>query len=388
MQNASFPLLLAARPIGLAEELAAMPQTYQAMVGDVGGAIKDYYAREIAAYGGIAPSPRESVDDHARALIRTRFAGSDYHYGYYEGRDTQGRPEGVYVRTVGIYPCWENWAEEDIRGTIVDLRGYGNTLEHDLERTADFLGSGYAVFTPERLEHGLSSRIDPRNASLQSTRVFVEHTRQAIEIAKTIRARDPRLSSKPLYAIGSSLGGALLVGAMAGVDSNLGIQAMVLDNPLLTFGLKHPWWHRRVLSVLFGALSAFPKTLSEVKTFYPRRSPSERPSGMSNEMHDRLSRYRQAFGPVYHPIVLRDLEDLLDGNRRWLIERGSAVLPRLMMTVASGDAEVSPVGNADLYSGFARPDDDIRPSMAHHSFLLRNDPTLVPDITRFFERLE
>lgn len=376
------PHLLGIHPIGLVTELANMPQAYRAMTGDMVGNMQAFYQQEIKTLGGTQPPPDADLDAQARALIETRFPDHPTYYGYFPALGAERQMTDAVARMVGILPT----GSDPVRGTILDVRGYGHVFEYDLERTAAFVNAGFAVFTPDRLEHGLSSRIDPRNDAFHSTQLFVENTRQATDITKEIRREDKRLSPAPFYALASSLGGAQLLGAMGAAQSSFGIEALVLDSPLLTFGSKHPWVMRRVTALLFGALATFPETLSEVKAFYPKRSQPARLPKMTDALFDRVNRYSHAFGPRYHPIVMRDLENLLARNERWLANpKTQWILPRTMMHVAQSDTELDPPSNIRLFRKFARRGDALRETNAHNAFVQKDDPHLVPDIIDFFE---
>lgn len=376
------PHLLAIHPVGLPSEFASMPKAYQSMTGDMVGKMQAFYQQEIGSLGGTPPALDADLDAQARALIETRFPSNTTYYGYFPALGANGQRTDAFVRMIGILPT----GTDSVRGTILDVRGYGHVFEYDLERTASFVDAGFAVFTPDRLEHGLSSRIDPRHDAFHSTRLFVENTLQAAEIAQDIRREDERLSRAPFYSVASSLGGAQLLGAMRTAGSSFGIDSLVLDSPLLTFGTKHPWAMRRVTSLLFGALSVFPERLSEVKAFYPKRSQPARLPKMTDTLFDRINRYSHAFGPRYHPIVMRDLEDLLAKNQAWLkASKTQNIMPPTMMHVAQSDTELDPQSNIRLFCDFARPGDALRETHVHNAFVQLDDPNLVPDIIDFFE---
>lgn len=358
-----------------------MPQPYQQLSVGMTPMISRFYADELGLNEPGSSFLTLPHDEAARALLAHRFPDREIFYRYFEGRDLQGIPGQVFVRLTGILPLGSE--NVSAKGTILDFRGFGHALERDLDRTEDFVNAGFAVFTPDRLGHGLSSRIDPRRTDLASARVYVEHARQAaLIVADQV---NKNMSPGPLYCVASSLGGAEIIGAMAVDRSNFGIQALVLDSPLLTFGKDHPWLKRKAIGALMGALRLFPGSCSEKKAFYPKKKAPPRLPVMTEASYRRVAQYYQAFGPHFFPSPMGDLEELLESNRRALPELARhLILPKTLMMVAENDTQIDPAGNAQIFANLRRPGNRMRPAQNHNAFLERSDTGLVGDIVEFF----
>lgn len=378
---------------GVEAELAGMPSAYRARVGDLAGRVRDYYDRRLVFLGGATAVERtlspDSLDARCRLFLEKRFedllaepAGEDplprYYYGY-----MREEPYPAALRITGFLPFG------NVRAVMADLRGYGHGLEHDLDRTEAFLNAGFAVFTLERAEHGLSSRLDPRVDHMRDTEIFVRHVYEGLQMVRAIRSNDPRLAAAPFVALASSFGAAELVGALRAASSPLGIEAVVFDNPLWSLGRRHPWWQQQALRLLFGAFSAYPEEASEMSLMYRTRSVPKRYPCMKEAKFEGVTDYFKTFGPVCHPIALSSLDRLLETNAAWLrSDKARAVLPPALVLVTPGDEEVDSVKNLNIFRSLRRPGRDLfRPTLAHSPFVGSGDmdPGLAADVARFLK---
>jgi hypothetical protein len=376
---------------GLECELAQMPLAYRAKIGDLPGRIQDFYDRGLVSLGGATLTERalspDSLDTRCRLFLEKRFADClaesrderalpAYYYGY-----VREEPFPAALRITGFLPSG------NVRAVMADLRGYGHGLEHDLDRTETFLAAGFAVFTLERAEHGLSSRLDPRVDHMRDTETFVRHAYEGLQTVRAIKRNDPRLADAPFVALASSFGASELVGAMRAASSPLGIEAVVFDNPLWSLGRRHPWWQQQALRLLFGAFSAYPEEASERSFMYRRRSAPKSYPYMKEARFEGVTAYFNAFGPVCHPIALSSLDRLLETNAAWLRSgKARAILPPALVLVTPGDEEVNPAKSVSLFRTLRRPGRDLfRPTLAHSPFVGSGDmdPWLAADVARF-----
>lgn len=382
------------RPFSFGEEAAGLPQAY-VKATDLRNAdrrICDFYIEELETRFGTRVSGDPTPDILARAVIERRFkqaldsrAGDKdppYYYGYFEGKDRDGRPAGIPLRMVGLLPR----ARQNVYGILLDLRGYGHTFDHDWDRTEDFLKNGFAVFTPDRAEHGLSARLDPRRPSLRGMDLFAQHAAQSLEILGRFRRQDARLKKAPLFAVASSMGAAELVGAMRLKNTNFGIDTILFDNPLFSFGSRYGWLSRRIMTLIVSAFTVYPRSVSEWSSSYQRKRPPERYPRQSDGCYRRSVRFSRAFAPARHPVALFDLPRLVEANRDWLQSDATQnILPATLTTFAEGDKEVDVDDNIELFRSFRRPNKDgLRATSCHSPFLVGDDLDLVEDVVDFF----
>ncbi len=382
---------LVASPVGceipsFEDQVSNMPWGYRRRVGNISGHIAEFYEADLDmdnARVDLDTLPRAYIEQEYRQIVNGHSLDPnsffpDYYYGYV--KTSSKLPSAL--RLIGLIPPHP----EDLIGTVVNIPGYGHGFERDQHRIRLLLDAGFAVFIPERVEHGLSSPVDPRMESHRNADLLVHHLRDQIKTISEIHERDPRIREKPLYAIASSLGAAELIGAIHAEGFNFGFERIVLDSPLLSFGSNYPWRKRAGLTLIRTILESSPDIAAGLKTFYPRKSGPGRYPGMSDADDELNERYYRAFGPNHHALPYLYLDNMLDENASGLVRHNTrSLLPPTMITAAREDPHVNVRRNVDLFSRHMHPEDAVRVTRTHDAFADRRDTDLIGDVVRFFQ---
>ncbi len=365
------PPLFPNHPVGLTEERSRLSPRFQRGEGDYPQRIFDYYQsalpEELQIPDAAGPA---ALDDVARRYLSARFqnicAHGPKYYGYFQGVDARGEPSNAYLRVVGFVP------DAPVHGVMLDMRGYSHYLDHDLMRVENLVKAGIAVFNYERMNHGLSSRVDSSLPFLDSTEMLIRQAHQFLGVMKDIVACDPQLQGKRVSALASSLSFAELIGAwrMFEKPEEPFIERIVADNSMIDLS-----WGKKVILMMLEGISHFYDVHKKMRT--PQRN------GMSQEEHAALVERHKAFSFRHHPYYMRDLRRLIAANRKWLFsERAKITLPPLLMLVTTKDDTVKSESSYDIFRSLGRSSDQLRPTYAHSSFIGSRDidPDLMIDV--------
>lgn len=392
------------RPIPLAGEIASLPAPYREGMQGLPETMEHYYRNEILSSpppmsrkqrelyetvhtGGTGlPIPdAERLDRMATTLLEGRLQPilerhpkdpnqPDWYYFYFQASDLLGRPAEIALRAIGVIP------RKEMRGIVFDLRGYGHGFEHDFARMEGLLRAGFAVFTFDKIDHGLSSRWDPLLDHLRGAALYVTHTIQFLAVMEEFLKKEIRFATLPRFAIASSMAGSHLVGAMRETGGNLGLDRVVFDSPRWQAGKRYSWWDRNVRLPFYHR---HPEAAME--KFARRIRPPRQLRGMSAERHAYLERYWRAGAGLWGPSIPNfDFEREDRKVRKWL-RSGAArdILPPAMLLVSPEDVEVDPFANLALFAATATDSSMVRLTEAHSPFSAGGDERLVPDVVDF-----
>ncbi len=154
-------------------------------------------------------------------------AGRDGTIDTFDGRE-------LYYR---VFPT------ENSIGTVVIVHGLSEFTEKFYEMSWYFNGQGYDVVVYDQRGHGRSSRLTEPNSVLHVDR-FDDYATDLDSIIRTVAL--PISNGKPLYLLGHSMGGAVVMFYLA-AHPDTPVQKAVLSAPLILPHLKHmPLWLARM----------------------------------------------------------------------------------------------------------------------------------------------